>query len=100
VLPFAHLSGFTGEKLYNLHRLLCPVPVWGTARSATITGTPPHLNGGTANNESLFHVQSIMQVRQTGKELGFKQNSCNEIQPDQFKGEALTLVNSSGETPN
>jgi len=39
-----------------------PAPVCVAARSATITGTPPHLNGCTANNASPFHLQSIMQV--------------------------------------
>ncbi len=39
-----------------------PSPVCVAARSATITGLPPHLNGCTANNESPLHRQSIMQV--------------------------------------
>lgn len=39
-----------------------PSPVCVAARSATITGAPPHLNGCTSNNESPLHMQSIMQV--------------------------------------
>jgi len=39
-----------------------PAPVCVAARSATITGTPPHLNGCTSNNESPMHLQSIMQL--------------------------------------
>ena len=39
-----------------------PSPVCVAARSATITGAPPHLNGCVSNNESPLHVQSIMQV--------------------------------------
>ncbi|MCY4061392.1 MAG: sulfatase-like hydrolase/transferase [Chloroflexi bacterium] len=39
-----------------------PSPVCVAARSATITGTPPHLNGCTSNNESPLHLRSIMQV--------------------------------------
>ena len=39
-----------------------PSPVCVAARSATITGTPPHLNGCTSNNESPLGRQSIMQV--------------------------------------
>ena len=39
-----------------------PAPVCVAARSATITGVPPHLNGCTSNNESPLHMQSIMQV--------------------------------------
>lgn len=39
-----------------------PAPVCVAARSATITGVPPHLNGCTSNNESPMHLQSIMQV--------------------------------------
>ena len=39
-----------------------PSPVCVAARSATITGVPPHLNGCTSNNESPMHLQSIMQV--------------------------------------
>lgn len=41
-----------------------PAPVCVAARSATITGTPPHLNGCTSNNETPMHLQSIMQVLQ------------------------------------
>jgi arylsulfatase A-like enzyme len=39
-----------------------PSPVCVAARSATITGVPPHLNGCTSNNESPLHLRSIMQV--------------------------------------
>ncbi len=39
-----------------------PSPVCVAARSATVTGTPPHLNGCTSNNESPLHLKSIMQV--------------------------------------
>ncbi|MCY3832180.1 MAG: sulfatase-like hydrolase/transferase [Chloroflexi bacterium] len=39
-----------------------PSPVCVAARSATITGLPPHLNGCTSNNESPLGLQSIMQV--------------------------------------
>ena len=39
-----------------------PSPVCVAARSATITGAPPHLNGCTSNNESPLHLRSIMQV--------------------------------------
>ena len=39
-----------------------PAPVCVAARSATITGRPPHLNGCTSNNESPLHLQSVMQV--------------------------------------
>lgn len=41
-----------------------PSPVCVAARSATITGVPPHLNGCASNNESPLHLQSIMQVLQ------------------------------------
>ena len=41
-----------------------PSPVCVAARSATITGVPPHLNGCTSNNESPLGMQSIMQVLQ------------------------------------
>lgn len=41
-----------------------PAPVCVAARSATITGVPPHLNGCTSNNESPLHLPSIMQVLQ------------------------------------
>lgn len=41
-----------------------PSPVCVAARSATITGTPPHLNGCTSNGASPTHLQSIMQVLQ------------------------------------
>ena len=41
-----------------------PAPVCVAARSATITGIPPHLNGCTSNNESPLHLPSIMQVLQ------------------------------------
>ena len=39
-----------------------PSPVCVAARSATITGIPPHLNGCASNNESPLKLQSIMQV--------------------------------------
>ena len=39
-----------------------PSPVCVAARSATITGTPPHLNGCTSNNESPLDMPSLMQV--------------------------------------
>lgn len=39
-----------------------PSPVCVAARSATITGVPPHLNGCTSNNESPLHLRSIMQA--------------------------------------
>ncbi len=42
-----------------------PSPVCVAARSATITGVPPHLNGCVSNNESPLHLQSIMQVLQS-----------------------------------
>ena len=42
-----------------------PSPVCVAARSATITGVPPHLNGCTSNNESPFGRRSIMQVLQS-----------------------------------
>ena len=42
-----------------------PSPVCVAARSATITGVPPHLNGCTSNNESPLHMPSIMQVLQS-----------------------------------
>ena len=41
-----------------------PSPVCVAARSATITGVPPHLNGCTSNNESPLSLPSIMQVLQ------------------------------------
>ena len=41
-----------------------PSPVCVAARSATITGVPPHLNGCTSNNASPLQLQSIMQVLQ------------------------------------
>lgn len=41
-----------------------PAPVCVAARSAAITGLPPHLNGCTLNNESPLHLPSIMQVLQ------------------------------------
>ncbi len=41
-----------------------PSPVCVAARSAAITGVPPHLNGCTSNNESPMHLPSIMQVLQ------------------------------------
>ena len=46
-----------------------PSPVCVAARSATITGVAPHLNGCTSNNESPMHLQSIMQVLQ---EVGYR----------------------------
>ncbi len=39
-----------------------PSPVCVAGRSATITGTPPHINRCTSNNESPMHLRSIMQV--------------------------------------
>ena len=39
-----------------------PSPVCVAARSAAITGVPPHLNGCTSNNESPLDMRSIMQV--------------------------------------
>ncbi len=41
-----------------------PSPVCVAARSATITGLPPHINGCTSNNESPLGRRSIMQVLQ------------------------------------
>lgn len=41
-----------------------PSPVCVAARSAAITGVPPHRNGCTSNNESPFGLPSIMQVLQ------------------------------------
>lgn len=41
-----------------------PSPVCVAARSATITGVPPHLNGCASNNDSPLGMQSIMQVLQ------------------------------------
>lgn len=49
----------TGTTFTNCYT---PAPVCVAARSATITGVPPHLNGCTANNQSPFHLTSIMQV--------------------------------------
>lgn len=49
----------TGTSFTNCYT---PAPVCVAARSATITGVPPHLNGCTSNNESPFHLTSIMQV--------------------------------------
>lgn len=42
-----------------------PAPVCVAARSAVITGLPPHLNGCTSNNESPLGRRSIMQVLQS-----------------------------------
>ncbi len=42
-----------------------PSPVCVAARSATITGLPPHLNGCASNNESPLSRRSIMQVLQS-----------------------------------
>ena len=42
-----------------------PSPVCVAARSATITGLPPHINGCTSNNESPLGRRSIMQVLQS-----------------------------------
>lgn len=42
-----------------------PSPVCVAARSATITGLPPHLNGCASNNESPLGMTSIMQVLQS-----------------------------------
>lgn len=39
-----------------------PSPVCVAARSAAITGVPPHLNGCTSNNESPLGMRSVMQV--------------------------------------
>ncbi len=39
-----------------------PSPVCVAARCATITGTPPHLNGCVSNNESPLGMTSLMQV--------------------------------------
>ena len=41
-----------------------PAPVCVAARSAAITGTPPHINGCTSNNASPLGRRSIMQVLQ------------------------------------
>ncbi len=41
-----------------------PAPVCVAARSAAITGLPPHLNGCTSNNASPLGLRSIMQVLQ------------------------------------
>ena len=41
-----------------------PSPVCVAARSATITGAPPHINGCTSNNASPLGRTSIMQVLQ------------------------------------
>lgn len=41
-----------------------PSPVCVAARSATITGVPPHLNGCSSNNASPLGRQSIMEVLQ------------------------------------
>ncbi len=41
-----------------------PSPVCVAARSATITGLPPHINGCASNNESPLGRRSIMQVLQ------------------------------------
>ena len=46
-----------------------PAPVCVAARSATITGVAPHLNGCTSNNESPMQLPSIMQVMQ---EAGYR----------------------------
>ncbi len=42
-----------------------PSPVCVAARSAAITGVPPHLNGCTSNNASPLGMRSIMQVLQS-----------------------------------
>ncbi|MYD09220.1 MAG: sulfatase-like hydrolase/transferase [Chloroflexi bacterium] len=42
-----------------------PAPVCVAARSAAITGLPPHINGCTSNNESPLGKRSIMQVLQS-----------------------------------
>ena len=49
----------TGTTFTNCYT---PAPVCVAARSATITGVPPHLNGCTSNNASPLHLQSIMQI--------------------------------------
>lgn len=51
----------TGTAFTNCYT---PSPVCVAARSATITGLPPHLNGCASNNESPLRLQSIMQVLQ------------------------------------
>ena len=53
-----------------------PSPVCVAARSATITGVPPHLNGCTSNNESPFHLQSMMQVLQ---EAGYRTHGIAQM---------------------
>ena len=53
----------TGAAFTNCYT---PSPVCVAARSATITGTPPHLNGCTGNNESPLGMRSIMQVLSEG----------------------------------
>ena len=42
-----------------------PAPVCVAARSAAITGLPPHINGCTSNNQSPLGRRSIMQVLQS-----------------------------------
>ncbi len=51
-------QGITFSNCYT------PSPVCVAARSATITGLPPHINGCTSNNESPLGRRSIMQVLQ------------------------------------
>ena len=53
-----------------------PSPVCVAARSATITGVPPHLNGCTSNNESPFHLPSMMQVLQ---EAGYRTHGIAQM---------------------
>ncbi len=50
---------YSGTSFSNCYT---PSPVCVAARSATITGLPPHLNGCASNNESPLHMRSIMQV--------------------------------------
>ena len=53
-----------------------PSPVCVAARSATITGVPPHLNGCASNNESPLGMQSIMQVLQ---EAGYRTHGIGKM---------------------
>ena len=53
-----------------------PSPVCVAARSATITGLPPHLNGCTSNNESPLHLRSIMQVL---REAGYRTHGIGKM---------------------
>ena len=50
---------------HRLHAIAyTPAPVCVAARSATITGVPPHLNGCASNNASPLEMRSIMQALQ------------------------------------